>query len=63
MKKSEMYLFSICIHIFNKSEVDIYLKEKKSFVFFLKSPSHDTKENTYKKIQLYTESWGIYTVI
>lgn len=40
------------------SEVDIYLKEKK-----VKSPSHDTKENTYKKIQLYTESWGIYTVI
>lgn len=56
-----MYLFSIRIHIFKKSEVDIIKGGEKRKGF--KSPSHDTKENAYKKIQLYTESWGIYTVI
>lgn len=61
MRKSEMYLFSIRIHIFKKSEVDILKGGEKRKGF--KSPSHDTKENAYKKIQLYTESWGIYTVI
>lgn len=56
-----MYLFQCVIYIYHnsffKSEVDIYLNEKKKF----KSPSHDTKGNTYKNPTLYWIMGHLYS--